>query len=425
MQGVAVESGGWVGREIAGRYQVERLVARGGMAVVYEATDRQLLRRIALKVLIPPPVEGGDFAERFRQEAQALASLQHPNIVTIHDYGSTEDDRWFLAMEYIDGLRLSDLLREGPLPMDRALALLSQVCIALRYAHKKGVIHRDLKPSNLLIQRAEDGAEIVKVVDFGLVKTHDSDQNLSQAGLVMGSPHFMAPEQVLSQATDARTDIYAVGVLLFRCLTGAFPFHGASATATMLAHVKHPIPSFASVTDLDLALPAGLEDITRRCLAKNPDDRYPDMKALLHALGPWTRTDSLGTLGTFGTSSLLQPIRLTPDPQIRRTWFIAGTLATLLVLSLGAWATSRLFADPVAPVAPPAPMPLTVEAPAPLTLSPPPPTAEATTGTAPADPVAPPATPKRVKTAEKAPAKTAEKPPAKEKPPEGYMPVPF
>jgi serine/threonine protein kinase len=255
------------------------------MAAVYLAHHVKLNRPVALKILSPPPdaEDPGAFEERFQLEAETLASLDHPNIVILHDFGETADGRFFLAMEFVEGPRLSDALREGPLPSERALHLIMQVCAALRYAHKRGVVHRDLKPSNLLIRRREDGEEKVKVVDFGLVKLTEADQSITRAGLILGSPHCMAPEQVKGLDVDHRADIYATGVLMFRALTGQYPFHGPNSAATMIAHLNQPVPTFFSVAP-ELVAPAGLEEIVRKCLSKSPNDRYPDMQSLMDDL---------------------------------------------------------------------------------------------------------------------------------------------
>lgn len=273
------------GPVVAGRYRVERLIARGGMAAVFLAEHIALRRRVALKILHPPPdaEESGNFEKRFRLEAETLATLDHPNIVTLYDYGEAEDGRFYLAMEYIEGPRFTDLLGHGAIAPDRAIRLILEVCAGLRYAHKRGVIHRDLKPSNLLIGTDGEGNERVKVVDFGLVKVAEIDQFLTREGLVLGSPHCMAPEQVRGGDIDQRADIYAIGVLLFRSLTGVYPFHGATSTSTMVAHLNEPIPTFASVAP-ELQLPARLEDVVRRCLAKRQADRYPDVKSLMEDL---------------------------------------------------------------------------------------------------------------------------------------------
>ncbi len=301
---------GQVGQQqatLGGRYKVERLIARGGMGSVYLCQDTELPRRLALKVLEARSTGDGQerFEDRFRLEASTLAGLNHPNIVTLYDFGRMEDGRFFLALEYIDGPRFTDLIRTGPMPVDRAVRLLSQVCRALRYAHRRGVVHRDLKPSNLLVRVDEDGEEQVKVVDFGLVKVVD-DQSITRAGLILGSPHCMAPEQVRGTEVDHRADIYALGVLLFRAVSGQWPFHGESSTSTMIAHVQQAVPRLASVAP-DLLFPEGLESILQRCLEKSPERRYPDAGALLDAfrvLGGVRDSFSGAETGSFSGVSL-------------------------------------------------------------------------------------------------------------------------
>ena len=255
------------GTIIADRYKVERLIARGGMAAVYLAKHITLNRPIALKILSPPPEadDAGAFEERFRLEAETLASLDHRNIVILHDFGETTDARFFLAMEYVDGSRLSDLLRDGPVPVERTLKLIVQVCQALRYAHKRGVVHRDLKPSNLLIRTKEEGEEQIKVVDFGLVKLTEADQSITRAGLILGSPHCMSPEQVKGIAVDHRADIYSVGATLFASVTG-----------------ETPKDLFAAELDPSLyrGVPRPLEAVIRRACAYWATDRYPSAEAM-------------------------------------------------------------------------------------------------------------------------------------------------
>ena len=270
-------------RVFAGRYQVERMIARGGMGEVYLCTDLDLRRPVALKILRKgvDTEDGGRFMERFRLEARTLATLNHANIVTLYEYGETEDGQLFLALEYIEGPRFTDIARQGPMDPMRVLRLTMQVCRALRFAHRRGVVHRDLKPSNLLIRVDEDGEEQVKVVDFGLVKVVEDDQALTRAGLILGSPHCMAPEQIRGlKDVDHRADIYAAGVLMFRALVGKWPFHGETSTATMIAHINQPTPSFREMNP-DLVLPPGLEDVVRRCLEKDPANRYSDVRTLM------------------------------------------------------------------------------------------------------------------------------------------------
>jgi serine/threonine-protein kinase len=406
------------------------------MAAVFLAEHIALRRRVALKILHPPPdaEESGNYAQRFRLEAETLATLDHPNIVTLYDYGEAEDSRFFLAMEYIDGPRYTDILSQGALAPDRTIQLILQVCGALRYAHKRGVIHRDLKPSNLLIRNDPESGERVKVVDFGLVKVTEIDVSLTREGLVLGSPHCMAPEQVRGSTTiDARADIYAIGILLFRSLTGAYPFHASTSTATMVAHLNEPIPSFASMAP-GLVISPRLEPIVRKCLAKSPADRYADVAALMDELtravgySPDLETQSASrerpkaAEAPKATTLLLPPVVTAPPPTTTRqpvlAFAVVAALALVAVLLLltRPWesAPSEAPAVPVAPIVTPPP----VEAPA-AVAPPEPPPAVAPTGAA---------------THEKSVGKPAKVPTSKppveapatkdEKPPEGYMPLP-
>lgn len=343
---------------IAGRYVIDRLIARGGMAMVYLAEHAELRRNVALKILKPPEgADGFDFEERFRTEARALAALSHPNIVTLHDFGQIEGGRYFLAMEYLDGRRLTDLLREGPIEAERAIRLMLQVAVALRYAHGKGVVHRDLKPSNLVVKSNEDGAEQIKVVDFGLAKVRGIDEQ-DQSGFILGSPQCMSPEQVLEAEIDGRTDIYAIGVLLFRMITGRYPFAEADGAATMLAHVEKPVPTFYSMAP-DVVVPAGLEEIVRHCLAKRPVDRWPDMTSLITALTEIVEiSDSFLaasglTMSTIRRAAVALPRDPAPARSVPTSW-IAGGAAALVVVALGAWVATRTASAPV-DTAPPLP----------------------------------------------------------------------
>lgn len=278
-----------MGEKIAGRYEVVRLIARGGMGAVYEALQLPLRRPVALKILQPVSHDDSQslasFEARFNREAETLARLSHPNTVSLHDYGRTDSGLPYLVMELVEGRSLGEILHaQGHLHWERAVRLLIQVCRAVRHAHRRGVIHRDLKPNNLLIRVQDDGEEVVKVVDFGLVKLANEHHTLTHEGMVMGSPHCMSPEQVQGEALDHRTDIYALGVLLYKCLTGEYPFDGPTATATMIAHVQQEVPPLAEALPPDAQVHPALDGIIRRCLAKAPEDRYPDVSELLREL---------------------------------------------------------------------------------------------------------------------------------------------
>ncbi len=435
---------------IAERYLVHKLIARGGMASVFLAEHIALRRPVALKILHPPVglenSEDANFEKRFRLEAETLAALNHPNIVTLFDYGQTDDGRFFLAMEYIEGPRYTDVIQAGAIPVDHTITLLLQVCAALRYAHKRGVVHRDLKPSNLLIARDADGMERVKVVDFGLVKVGEVDQSLTREGIVLGSPHCMAPEQVQGLPIDHRADIYALGILLFRSITGAYPFHGNTATATMMAHLSEPIPAFAGVAPNLRANPR-IEQIVRRCLAKKADDRYPDIATLAVDL-----QQAIGLVAEPEASQSLTlveelPTPPPPRPAARRPvpWILVGAAAAAAAFLTVWFATRALSGDTTAQVLPPPPVADAVTAPvvsglevAPPDVTPPEavPTEPVTT-----EPVEPtPVATRPTKTATPAVTKPATKPGTKPgtkpstnpttettgdpKNPEGYMPLP-
>ncbi len=279
-----------VERLIAGRYRIRKRLARGGQAAVYLAHQEPLDRPVALKVLVPAPdADDADvqrFQDRFLLEARTLATLVHPNIVVVHDYGEIGPGCFYIAMEYVAGKRFSDVLRERPVDRQRLLGLIHQTCAALHYAHRRGVVHRDVKNGNILVKRDESGQEVVKVVDFGIAKLIEQDPELTQVGVILGSPHFMAPEQAQGSPLDHRTDLYAVGVLLYRALINRYPFDGANSTAILTSHIIDEVPPFAEANPR-IRIHPQLEALVMRCLAKRADDRYQDMGALMEALRPW------------------------------------------------------------------------------------------------------------------------------------------
>lgn len=342
-----------LGRVIADRYKIRRLIAKGGMGSVYEAEQMPLGRKVALKILVEPPNSGDteSFQQRFFLEAATLAKLDHPHTVTLHDYGRTPDDIFYLVMEYVDGVPLSRMLQaEGPLDPQRAIRLITQVARALRNAHENGVIHRDLKPGNLLVKVDMDGNDMVKVVDFGLVKLTEGDQAITVTGMIMGSPHCMAPEQVQGAAVDERADIYALGVLLFRCITGQYPFHGSTTTATMIAHINHPIPKLAEKAP-NLQVPDGLEAFIERCLSKTPEQRFSSMRAVVKELR------LLSDVPSEEFTAVSTIVEAPADPTNRNNRLLMGAVGVLAVaaLAVGIWSLTR--GPAVDPTPAPAPAP--------------------------------------------------------------------
>ena len=292
-----------LGSVLADRVRVERAIARGGMGKVYYGEQVSMRRPCAIKVLDPRVGGGADaaeFARRFLLEASTAAKLTHPNVVTIFDYGETAAGACFIAMEYLEGRSLSEELKKhGRVSPERAIHIAKQVCRALREAHALGVVHRDMKPGNVFLLKQDDDDDFAKVLDFGLVKetSANDSQDHTQVGQIMGSPRYMAPEQVQGKAVDARTDIYSLGAMLYAMLAGKPPFDKATELATMMAQVSDPPLPFASVAP-DLVLPPGLEALVMKCLAKNPDDRFSSMEELITALklrpGPMTTSSESG-----------------------------------------------------------------------------------------------------------------------------------
>jgi len=261
-----------------GGYSLVEELGRGGMATVYKAYQPRLERWVAVKVLDPAyTADDSDALDRFRREARAIAGLRHPNVLTVYDYGE-EDSMAYIVMEYVEGGTLTDRLRGEPFKPQRAVEISMGVGRALAYAHDRGIIHRDVKPANILLPR-EDWPLLA---DFGLVKLQQARRALTQAGMILGTPHYTSPEQALGDATDHRADIYALGVVLFEMLTGRLPFEAEKAFDVLVMHVNDSPPK---LRDLVSDIPQALENIVLKALAKSPDERYLGMPDMVASLG--------------------------------------------------------------------------------------------------------------------------------------------
>jgi eukaryotic-like serine/threonine-protein kinase len=274
-----------LGMVVNGKYRVESVVATGGMGRIYRAEQLPLGRTVALKVLNPQYTQSNAddaFQKRFFLEASILSKLQHPNIVTVFDYGcieATDPEAYFMAMEFLAGETLHKRLNKvGALAAPEAIGLARQLARGLREAHGHDVVHRDLKPSNVMLIGQEDGSELVKIVDFGLVKvlTDDTDQ-VTKEGTFLGSPRYMSPEQIAHGRVDHRTDIYSLGVILYQVLSGALPFDNDHAVQTLMAHLHNPVPWMTERNPL-AQVPEQLELFVRRCLEKDPAGRPANME---------------------------------------------------------------------------------------------------------------------------------------------------
>ena len=289
----------FLGRVVAG-YRIEARIGRGGMGVVYRAHHLNLQRRAAIKIIAPELAEASGFRERFNREARIAAALQHPNIVTVYDAGEV-DGLVYLAMQYIEGSDLAAVLRvQGRLRPYRAIDVCRQVASALDAAHGLGLIHRDVKPANVLIE-----GRTAFLTDFGLTKRLDSEHaQITRAGDVVGTIHYIAPEQIEGGRVDARTDVYSLGCLLYHCLSGEVPFARDSDVAVIYAHLSEPPPRITAVRS---DLPAGLDAVIGKALEKAPERRFQTCtdlvsaaRAVIDAAGPLADTSAPRPVSAFG-----------------------------------------------------------------------------------------------------------------------------
>src|SRR5436190_2482596 len=266
-----------VGQVIADRYHVVKKLGEGGMGQVYLAEHVKMGRRSAIKVMNPSMVHDPDAVARFNREASNASRITHPNVCAIYDFGETPDGLIYLAMEFIEGEPLTDLLeREGALPVPRATAIFLQTADALQAAHDLGIVHRDLKPDNIMLTSRKDGGETVKVVDFGIAKAVGGDQagqKVTKTGLVVGTPEFMSPEQLSGDTLDGRSDLYSLALVFYRMLIGKLPFEATSVQETMIKRLTDEPTTLAEARP-DLSFPAGLQPVLDTALARTPMERY-------------------------------------------------------------------------------------------------------------------------------------------------------
>lgn len=298
MQAMPGRSDPLIGQVVAGRYLVLERVGEGGMGFVYKARQDPIGRMVALKILLPDKMGEDRAVARFLNEARIISQLRHHNTVKLIDFGQLSDKRLFIAMEYLDGGTLADLMAGKRLAAPAALRIARQICKSLAEAHAMGIIHRDLKPENVLLDEMHGEEVHVRVVDFGLAKLPGKaaamrDLEVSRFGRMvetvpgvrLGTPAYMSPEQAFARPVDARSDLYSVGVLLYRMLTGHLPFDGDNTTGIALAHL-HDAPEPMDEVAPEAQVDPEVEALVMRLLAKSPDDRPTSVAAVLQALEP-------------------------------------------------------------------------------------------------------------------------------------------
>jgi serine/threonine protein kinase len=290
-----------LGLVLSERYRILGKLGEGGMGVVYLAEHIVIEKKIALKVLFPDLTRRADLVQRFIQEAKSASRIGHENVIDITDFGQSPEGYVFIAMEYLSGQDLGEVLKaSGPMPWSRAQPLVLQIVKALRAAHERGIVHRDMKPENIFIIPRDDGREFVKVLDFGIAKVMGLDEDaprLTRTGMIFGTPEYMSPEQAQGQQVDHRVDIYAVGCIMYQILTGKVPFEAETFMGILSKHMMEvPVPP----RTLNPAIDAGLESIILKAMEKDPARRFQSMRELVVALVP--AGSGVGLSGAISTS---------------------------------------------------------------------------------------------------------------------------
>jgi serine/threonine-protein kinase len=270
-----------IGAVVGGRYRLEQRIGKGGMAVVYRATQSNVDRPVAVKILNAEVTGNEQVVSRFELEARVIARLRHPNTIKLLDVGRTEDERLFLVTELLEGAPLNRLLRRAEITAMRAVRIIGQVAESLAEAHAAGIVHRDLKPANLFVERV-GRLDVAKVLDFGIAKLMDGPR-WTAIGAIFGTPAYMSPEQAQGLPVDAKSDIYSLGVILYECLSGELPFPGTSSAVIISQHIKEPPRPLSSLPHA-IRLPHELEALAMQMLEKKPESRPESMEEVRERL---------------------------------------------------------------------------------------------------------------------------------------------
>jgi serine/threonine-protein kinase len=315
-----------IGSIIADKFHIEKKLGEGGMGTVYLAEHVKMRRKSAIKVMAQSMASDPEAIARFNREATNAAHISHPNVCQIYDFGETPDGTIYLAMEFIEGESLSEIVqREGRISLQRAASILKQTGAALQIAHDEGIVHRDLKPDNIMITRARDGSDVVKVVDFGIAKamTGEEGQKVTKTGLVVGTPEYMSPEQLSGDVLDGRSDIYSLALVFFRCVTGSLPFQADSAQETMVKRLTDAPLKLVDVAP-DAQWPPRLQGVMDRALERMPADRYAsaamfagDVENAVRSAAVPLSVDTEGATQVMGGSGTeeLTPTKVSGEPR--------------------------------------------------------------------------------------------------------------
>jgi serine/threonine-protein kinase len=308
----------YTGTMLDGRYRIETILGEGGMGIVYLARHKVIDKRVAVKILRRDFAHQKEITDRFLQEAKAASSIGNPHIVDISDFGQLPDGATYFVMEWLDGVPLSKLTRaRKPVAPAELVPIARQIADGLAAAHATGIVHRDLKPDNIFLVRHGSAADFVKILDFGVAKVlNDASKKATRAGTLFGTPHYMSPEQAAGTPVDARTDVYALGVILYEMASGRLPFDSNSLMGILTQHMfKAPVP--IRTYEACASVPASLEAIIMKALSKQPDQRYATMQALSEDLDKFARGDRPEALGEMMSRSTSLFPSLAPPERVK------------------------------------------------------------------------------------------------------------